>query len=155
METAQIPNYQLVHEADTIGLNEKEAFLYFQATIKQQTPPGSKPRKIMSTKTYYTYKKKIKERKQEMVFTIAKDLPEIHITQISSLQLIRKQLYMKFLSEGNSRNLCELAKTLIEIERAIAEWNGWTQKISEETLKRFEHTAEKEESIIHPPGLTV
>ncbi len=154
METAQIPNYQLVHEADTIGLNEKESFLYFKATIQQQTSIGSKPRKIMSTKTYYTYKKKIKERKQEMLFTLAKDLPEIHITQISSLQLVRKKIFMKFLSEGNSKNLCELAKTIVEIERAIAEWNGWTQKISEETLKRFEHTGQeqKQEFALYPPG---
>ena len=153
MKTIEIPNYQLVHEADTIGLNEKDAFVYFRATIAQQTPPGSKPRKMMSETTYYIYKKKIKARKMEMVYTVAKDLPEIHITQISSLQLIRKTVYMKFLSEGNSRNLCELAKTLVELERAIAEWNGWTQKITEETLKKFEHTAEKtEEPIIHPPG---
>ena len=153
MKTTEIPNYQLVQESDTIGLNEKESFLYFKSTIAQQTPLGSKPRKIMSSKTYYVYKKRIKDRKQEMVFTIAKDLPEIHITQISSLQLIRKTVFRKFLSEDNSHNLSELAKTLIELERAIAEWNGWTQKITEETLKRFEHTAETtKEPIIHPPG---
>ena len=153
MKTTEIPNYQLVHEADTIGLNEKESFLYFKATIQQQTPIGSKPRKTMSTKTYYTYKKKIKERKQEMLFTLAKDLPEAHITQISSLQLVRKKIFMKFLSEGNSKNLCELAKTIVEIERAISEYNGWTQKISEETLKRFEHTSQeqKQESPLYPP----
>ncbi len=154
MKTTEIPNYQLVQESDTIGLNEKESFLYFNATVNQQTPPGSKPRKMMSSKTYYTYKKKIKERKKEMVFTIAKELPEIHITQISSLQLLRKQLFLRFLSEKSNKVICDLARTIVEIERAIAEWNGWTQKISEETLKQFEHTAKKEEPIIHPPGLT-
>lgn len=150
MRTIEIPNYQLVHEADTIGLNEKESFLYFKATIEQQTPLGSKPRKMMSAKTYYNHKKKIKERKQEMLFTLAKDLPEIHITQISSLQLVRKKIFMKFLSEGNSKNLCELAKTIVEIERAISEYNGWTQKISEETLKRFEHTDQKQKQESSP-----
>ncbi len=154
MKTTEIPNYQLVHEADTIGLNEKESFLYFKATIQQQTPLGSKPKKMMSAKTYYNYKRKIKDRKQEMLFTLAKDLPEAHITQISSLQLVRKKIFMKFLSEGNSKNLCELAKTIVEIERAISEYNGWTQKISEETLKRFEHTdqGQKQESPLYPPG---
>lgn len=157
MKTTEIPNYQLVQEADTIGLNEKESFVYFHATINQQTLPGSKPRKIMSETTYYIYKKKIKKRKGEMLFTLAKDLPEIHITQIESLKLMRKILYMRFLSEKSNKIICDLAKTIVEIERAIAEWNGWTQKISEETLKQFEHTNKEatEEPIIPPSSLTV
>ena len=151
MKNAQIANYQLVQETDTIGLNEKESFLYFKATIQQQTPPGTKPRKMISKRTYYNYKKEIKDKKQEMLFTLAKDLPEAHITQISSLQLVRKKIFMKFLSEGNSKNLCELAKTIVEIERAISEYNGWTQKITEETLKRFEHTDQGQKQ--KPPNL--
>jgi len=149
METLQISNYQLVQESDTIGLSEKESFLYFKASLTPDAT-GKKPQ-LMDRTTYYRLLARIKKRKQEMLFTLAKHLPDAHITQIESLKLIRKKLFLKFLSEGNTRLLCDLAKTLIEVERAISEYNGWTQRISEETLKTFGIT-EEEPSALHPPG---
>lgn len=149
METVQITNYDLVHDADTIGLTEIEAFKYFKAVLA--TPQNQDP-KVMDRKTYFVIKKRVKEHKVEMLFTLAKELPEVHVTQISSLQLIRKRLFSKFLSESSTKLMCELAKTIVDVERAISEYNGWTQKISEETIKKFDTTKTEEPPSLHPPG---
>ena len=141
--------YQLVQEADAISLTEKEAFIYFKSSLGLDQNADD----VMSRGTYYNYLKRVKDDKKEMVFTVAKDLPGIHITQITSLQIVRKKLMITFLSTTSPKLLCDLSRAIVEVERAIAEWNGWTQKITEETLRKFEHTAEKtEEPIIHPPG---
>lgn len=148
METQLISNYQLVQDVDTIGLTEPEAFKYFAAALGPDK--DGKPAKLMDRTTYYKNLKRVKEHKKEMLFTLAKHLPEAHVTQIESLRLIRKRLFSKFLSESSTKLLCELARTLVEIERAISEYNGWTQKLSEETLKQFGSTKEEEPAIIHP-----
>jgi len=149
MEIQLISNYQLVHEADTIGLNEKEAFLYFKGSLR--TPDDPEP-KLMDRSTYYNYLKRVRERKKEMLFTLAKYLPEAHIDQIESLKLIRLRLFKQFLSEKSTKLLCDLAKTLVDVERAISEYNGWTQKISEETLKNFDTTKTEEPTSLYPPA---
>lgn len=145
-----ISNYQLVQDVDTIGLTEPEAYKYFAAALGPDKQ--GKPSKLMDRSTYYKILKRVKEHKKEMLFTLAKHLPETHITQIESLRLIRKRLFSKFLSESSTKLLCELAKTLVEIERAISEYNGWTQKISEETLKRFDPTETETQASLHPPA---
>ncbi len=148
MGNPQINYYQLVQESDAIGLSERDSYTYFRSSLGLDANA-----EVMDRTTYYKYLKKVRDRKKEMVFTVAKNLPDIHITQITSLQVVRKKLMITFLSTGSPKLLCDLSRAIVEVERAIAEWNGWTQKITEETLKQFEHTAEKiEEPIIHPPG---
>lgn len=133
--------YQLVQESDTIDLTEAEAMKYFEAHHCE-----------ISHGTYYTLLKRIRARKEDMVRYVAKNLPTVHITQIESLRLMRKRLYMKFLTETDTKKQCELARTILEIETKISEYNGWTQKITEETLTKFGATTEtkQEEPIIHP-----
>lgn len=129
-----IPQYQLVQESMTIGLNELEAMKYFEAN-----------RVEISRTQYYRLTKRIKSRRTKAVFFIAKNLPEVHIAQIDSLQLLRKKLFTRFLGEKNNKILCELAQTIISIERTISEYNGWTQKISEDTMKQFDGAEQAEE----------
>jgi len=150
METQLISNYDLVHDADTIGLNEPEAYRYFASALGP-TKEG-KPRKLMDRTTYYKNLKRVKEHKQQMLFTLAKTLPEVHVTQIESLRMIRKRLFSVFLSEKSTKLMCDVAKTIVEVERAISEYNGWTQKITEETVKRFDATKEQDPPAIHPPS---
>jgi hypothetical protein len=140
MGNVQMQQYQVVAEADTIGLTEAESMKYFEANGVQ-----------VSHAQYYILLKRIRARKTNAVRFVAKNLPEVHITQIESLKLIRKKLFTKFLGEKNNKVLCELARTISEIERQISEYNGWTQKITEETLKKFGTTEkeEPEEPIIH------
>ncbi len=147
MENQQIDYYQLVQEADAIGLTEKEAFRYFRGTLQlKEADPDA-----MDRSTYFKYLNRVKERKKELLFTLAKHLPEIHITQITAIQIVRKRLYSVFLSEKSTKLMCEVAKTIIDVERAISEYNGWTQRISEETLKQFVSTEKAEQPAIHPP----
>jgi len=147
MTEQQIDYYQLVQESDAIGLNEKEAFRYFRGVLHTK-PDAPDP---MERGTYFKYKTRVKERKKELLFTLAKHLPEVHVTQITALQIVKKRLYSVFLSTESPKLMCDIAKTIIDIERAISEYNGWTQRISEETLKQFVSTEKTEQPVIHPP----
>jgi len=144
----QIGNYQLVQEADVIGLNEKEALLYFKGALRTKEIPDPP---VMDRATYHRLLTRIKIRRKEMVFTIAKYLPEVHVKQIDSLQFVRKKLFLRLINENDTKLVCDLSKAIVDVERAIAEWNGWTQRITEETLKKFEYTTKEEQSIIQPP----
>jgi len=129
-----IPQYQLVQESMTIGLNEAESMKYFGAN-------GI----TMSRGTYYKFTKRIKARRTKAVFYVAKNLPEVHIAQIDSLKLLRKKLFTRFLGAQSNKELCQLAETIVMIERTVSEYNGWTQKISEDTMKRFDAAGQEEE----------
>ncbi len=147
MAEQQIDYYQLVQEADAIGLTEKEAFLYFRGSLRT---PKDAPDPMERT-TYFKYLRRVKDRKKDMIFNLAKHLPEVHVTQITSISIIRKRLYTVFLSTESPKLMCEIAKTIVDVERAISEYNGWTQKITEETLKQFDAT-KTEGPALHPPS---
>jgi len=147
MTEQQIDYYQLVQESDAIGLNEKEAFRYFRGVLHTK-PEAPDP---MERTTYFKYLKRVRERKNELLFTLAKHLPEVHVTQITALQIVKKRLYSVFLAEKSTKLMCEVAKTIVDVERAISEYNGWTQRISEETLKQFGSTEKAEQPAIHTP----
>ncbi len=136
MITGLDESYNLVVDCNTIGLNEAEAEIYLKANKVD-----------ISRSQYYKLLARCRKAKKNAVWTIAKYLPEHHITQIRSLRMVRKHLLTKFLGETNGIVLGQLAKTIIEIERAISEYNGWTQRISEETLKKYAGT--EEETPIH------
>jgi hypothetical protein len=121
--------YLLVQEADTIGLSEKEAMVYLKNSGES-----------MDRVTYFKYKKRVKDRKQKMLFHVAQHLPDVHITQISTLQMVRKKLLLTFLALGKDvdpKVLGDLSSKIIEVERAISDYNGWTQTITEDTLAKF------------------
>lgn len=126
MELGQISKYDLVKEADAMDLNEKEALVYVRNSGE-----------TIDRKTYFVYKKKIKLRKRQAIYNIAKCLPEVHLDQITSLKIVRKKLYMAFLSAKEARELTDLSRAITEIERQISDYNGWTQVITEDTLKKF------------------
>jgi len=134
MEVVQISKYDLVREADAMQLNEREAFVYIRNSGE-----------TISRKTYFIYKKKIKARKRQSIYDIAKCLPEVHIDQIESLKIVRKKLYMAFLSATDPKELTDLSRAIAEIERQISDYNGWTQVITEDTLKKFGVEIEAEE----------
>ena len=102
MEVVQISKYDLVKEADAMDLNEKEAFTYIRNSGES-----------ISRKTYFVYKKKILARKKEALYNIAKYLPEVHLDQISSLKIVRKKLYMAFLSATDPKELTDLSRAIL------------------------------------------
>jgi len=134
VELGQISKYELVKEADAMGLSEKEAMKYFYGN--EQT--------VIGRDNYFKLKKRVQIRKRKMVFTIARFLPEVHVTQISSLQLIKKKVYSALMATGDPFEIVALAKQLIEIERTISEYNGWTQKLTEETLAKYGNQTEEQ-----------
>lgn len=133
VQIAQVSSYQLTLECDAIGLSEVEAEKYFD---------GNHAKFVRNT--YFKDRLRIKERKKQMLFTVAKHLPEVHITQINSLHIIKKKVYSAFLKTGEPFEIVALAKSLIEIERVISEYNGWTQKLSEETLEKYGQQTEEQ-----------
>lgn len=126
MDTVQISTYQLTLECDAMGLSEVEAQKYFAGN---DAP--------FVRNSYFKERKRVKARKRKMIFTIARHLPEVHVTQISALQVIRKKVFSALLSTKDPFAIVALAKQLIEIERTISEYNGWTQKLTEETLEKY------------------
>ena len=136
MNTTQLVKvnvYELVREADAMGLSEKQAMIYIQASGES-----------VGKGAYYKYRIRIKKRKKEALFHLAKNLPEVHIDQINSLKIVRKKLYMTFLTAKDSKDLTDLARAIAEIERQISDYNGWTQVITEDTLKKFGKKIEAE-----------
>jgi hypothetical protein len=135
--------YLLVQEADTIGLSEKEAMVYLKNSGES-----------MDRVTYFKYKKRVKDRKQQMLFHVAQHLPDVHITQISTLQMVRKKLLLTFLALGKDvdpKVLGDLSSKIIEVERAISDYNGWTQTITEDTLAKFGADINEAEPVEAPP----
>lgn len=126
VELGQISKYELVKEADAIGLSEKDTMKYFAGNGE-----------TIDRNTYFKYKKRIQARKRDMLFTIAKHLPEVHVTQITAIHVIKKKVFTMLLASGDPFEVVALAKTLLDIERVISEYNGWTQKLTEATLKEY------------------
>ena len=137
MNQIEISRYELVKEADAIGLSEKDAMLYFKGSGTE-----------ISRVNYFKLKKRVNERKRDMLFIVAKHLPEVHITQITSLQIIKKKVFTALLSTSDPFEIVALAKSLIEIERVISEYNGWTQKLTEETLKKYGQPENKKQTTV-------
>ena len=136
MELGQISKYDLVREADAMGLSEKDTMKYFKSHNE-----------TIDRKTYFVYKKKVKQRKRDMVFYVAKNLPDVHITQIEAMQILKKKNFSALLATADPFEIAALTKTILEIERTISEYNGWTQKLSEETIKKFGPTETQEATV--------
>lgn len=126
IQVPPVSKYDLVREADAMELSEQDAFKYIQSHGE-----------VIGRDTYYKYKKRVQARKRQSLFHVAKNLPEVHITQIEALKLLKKKNYSALLATADPFEIVALSKSILEIERTISEYNGWTQKLSEESIKKY------------------